>query len=156
MTSTSAYISQQTNKLFSVSYDFLCENEALQQEYEDIASQLLQNYLWNDVEKAWLEFFYTQCQDAQSAYNYANLFWLYGGYEKPVRDPYKFLGYLYYRLGNEAASDEAITITDGLAIHLLQNAGYAYVNIVENPYYAPEEDASILAAAAKWRDGGYN
>lgn len=156
MSSTGDFITRQTNKLFSVSYEYLSEDDALLEEYEAIAELLLQNYPWDDVAKSWLDFFYTQCTDAQAALNYANLFWLYGGYEKPVRDPYKFLGYLYYMLGDAATDDAVITLTDGLAIEILRHAGCTYADIAENPYYAPEKDAKILAAAAKWRDGKYN
>lgn len=156
MSSTGDFITRQTNKLFSVSYEYLSENDDLLEEYENIADQLQKSYPWDDVAKAWLDFFYTQCPDAQAVLNYANLFWLYGGYENPVRDPYKFLGYLYYMLGDAATDDAVITLTDGLAAEILRHAGCTYADIAENPYYAPEKDAKILAAAAKWRQGIYN
>ncbi len=156
MTATKDYITRQTQKLFSVSYQKLCEADALLEEYEALAELLLQNYPWDDVAEAWLGYFYNQCRDAQSVLNYANLFWLYGAYERPIRDPYKFLGYLYYMLGDKATADDTMTLTDGLAIEILHNAGFTYADVAENPYYAPEKDAKILAAAAKWREEKYN
>ncbi len=152
MTEAEKFITQETAFLFSIPYD----SELLDAdpcEYEERADVLLQQYSWQDVWPIWSAYLYQECTTAEAVKNYIFLFSMYGASQLPISEPLKFFGYIFFRLPPSALDAHTLTLLDGMAVSVLSGAGYSHVL---SPSYASEEDASILAAAAKWRDGGYN
>ncbi len=128
----------------------LTEEEA--EVYEDCVKASIQEFGWPQVFDSWNRYLRTKCCDAESALNFANLFWMYGGHERSIPDPYDFLAWFYYQIDMKIYAEDAITILDGIAIEMLTRAGIRGVDWVENPYYAPEADPKILAAVQRLVD----
>lgn len=152
MTDAEKFITSETAFLFSIPYDSsLLDADPC--EYEDRAEALLQQYPWRDIWPIWSAYLYKQCTTAEAVKNYIFLFSMYGASQLPISEPLKFFGYIFYRLGQGRLDAHTLTLMDGMAVSVLSAAGYSYVL---SPSYASENDAKILAAAAKWRDGKYN
>ena len=81
--------------------------------------------------------------------NFAHLFFYYGGSEQPLRDPYPFVSYLYYRVDAAKYGADATDIFDSIVIPLLSNIGD--VSLENEPDYVPEKDPRILFAVEAWR-----
>ncbi len=120
--------------------------------YMDCVNESIQEFGWPQVFDSWNRYFRTYCRDAESALNFANLFWMYDGHVRPIPDPYDFLAWFYYQINMKIYAEDAITILDGIAIEILTRAGVRGVEWAENPYYAPEADPKILAAVQRLAD----
>ena len=66
-----------------------------------------------------------------------------------MKEPYKFLGYLYYMVDMDKYWDDAGDLFDSLSISMLENSGN--INIVKNPYYTALEDPKIKSAVNEWK-----
>ena len=144
------HIQAETNYIFN--YDFNDNDipEEVEEEYYDRASALLDEYSWNDIFNCWFDYLKANCNTPEEIINWANLFYWYGGFEKPIPDPYEFLGYLYFKVDVAKYVDEAQTVFDGIAIGILGKIGK--VSLIDNPNYAPENDPEIIAAVERWKN----
>ena len=95
----------------------------------------------------------TKCLDAESAVNFANLFWIYNypdGYVVP--DPYRFLGYLYFRVDLKPWEYDCDDLFEGLVYHMLSGENEYEHNPFMNPAYYPEKDPAIISEALRLRN----
>lgn len=121
-------------------------------EHSDAAQVLIKEYGWPKVFDCWFTYLRENCPTEEDVINFANLFFYYGGTEHPIRDPYPFISYFYYRVDTKKYNDVATDIFDSIVIPLLSNIGE--VNLENNPRYVPEKDQKILAAVEKWKNDG--
>ena len=136
-------IDKQTYLLFNRIY-----GDDTSQEYDlllDKVEQQISEFGWEKTFESWINYLFTECKTPESAINFANLFWSYGGQDHPVIEPYKFLGYFYYRIDFDTEKYDELGILDSLAIDLLPKAGYSYADRLINDEYIPELDPKIIA-----------
>ena len=120
-------------------------SEEAEEEYTNRADNLIKEYGWQEVFRAWNEYLHTKCTTPESVVNFANLYWSYCGDEYPIPDPHKFIAYLYYMTGNKLQHYYNGEIIENLATKILRKAGYSEADRVLNPYYIPDQDPKILA-----------
>ena len=120
----------------------------------DKAEEQIYEFGWDETFKSWKKYLFTECKTPESAINFANLFWSYGGQDHPVSEPYEFLGYFYFRIDFDTEKYDAGGILDSLAIDLLPRAGYSYADPNINCDYVPELDPRIISAAKAWKSAG--
>ena len=127
------------------------------QEYDlllDKVEQQISEFGWEKTFESWINYLFTECKTPESAINFANLFWSYGGQDHPVIEPYKFLGYFYYRIDFDTEKYDELGILDSLAIDLLPKAGYSYADRLINDEYIPELDPKIIAQVEAYKSSG--
>lgn len=116
----------------------------------DKAQELMEQYPWNDIITTWHEYLFTNCNTPEEVINYANLFIYYGGTDGYNSDPYKFLGYLFYRVDMDVYYDTAYNVFEAIALDIL-----SYQNLIdlsEDPYYTPLKDSKILKEIDIWKN----
>lgn len=117
-------------------------------EHSDTAQELIDEYGWEKVFPYWFDYLQKCCPAAEDVINFANLFFYYGGADHPLRDPYPFISYLYYRVDTAKYGADATDIFDSIVIPLLSNIGD--VSLENEPDYIPEKDPRILSAIKAW------
>jgi len=145
-------IDKQTYLLFNRIY-----GDDTSQEYDlllDKVEQQISEFGWEKTFESWINYLFTECKTPESAINFANLFWSYGGQDHPVIEPYKFLGYFYYRIDFDTEKYDELGILDSLAIDLLPKAGYSYADRLINDDYIPELDPKIIAQVEIYKSLG--
>ena len=145
-------IHKQTYLLFNRIY-----GDDTSQEYDlllDKVEQQISEFGWEKTFESWINYLFTECKTPESAINFANLFWSYGGQDHPVIEPYKFLGYFYYRIDFDTEKYDELGILDSLAIDLLPKAGYSYADRLINDEYIPELDPKIIAQVEAYKSSG--
>ena len=145
-------IDKQTYLLFNRIY-----GDDTSQEYDlllDKVEQQISEFGWEKTFESWINYLFTECKTPESAINFANLFWSYGGQDYPVIEPYKFLGYFYYRIDFDTEKYDELGILDSLAIDLLPKAGYSYADRLINDEYIPELDPKIIAQVEAYKSSG--
>jgi len=68
-------------------------------------------------------------------------------------EPYKFLGYILYRVDMDKYYDAAYNAFEAISLDILEYQNL--INLNENPYYDPLKDPNILNAVAKWENNIY-
>jgi len=109
----------------------------------DKAQELMEQYPWNDIITVWHEHLYNKCASPEEVINFANLFIYYGGTDGYNPNPYKFLGYLFYRVDMDVYYDDAYNTFEAISLNIL-----SYQNLIdlnEDPYYTPLKDSKILS-----------
>ena len=142
-------IDKQTYLLFNRTY-----GDDTSQEYDlllDKVEQQITEFGWDKTFESWKNYLFTECKTPESAINFANLFWSYGCQDYPVIEPYKFLGYFYYRIDFDTEKYDELGILDSLAIDLLPKAGYSYADRLINDEYIPELDPKIIAEVEAYK-----
>ena len=142
-------IDKQTYLLFNRTY-----GDDTSQEYDlllDKVEQQITEFGWDKTFESWKNYLFTECKTPESAINFANLFWSYGGQDYSVIEPYKFLGYFYYRIDFDTEKYDMLGILDSLAIDLLPKAGYSYADRLINDEYIPELDPKIIAEVEAYK-----
>ena len=145
-------IDKQTYLLFNRIY-----GDDTSQEYDlllDKVEQQISEFGWEKTFESWINYLFTECKTPESAINFANLFWSYGGQDHPVIELYKFLGYFYYRIDFDTEKYDELGILDSLAIDLLPKAGYSYADRLINDEYIPELDPKIIAQVEAYKSSG--
>ncbi|MCR4686010.1 MAG: hypothetical protein K5659_00385 [Lachnospiraceae bacterium] len=142
-------IKSETEYLFGCDYfsddfddDELCE-------HLNRAKTLLKTHKWSEIFDEWNHYLLHNCRTPEEVINFVNLFFYYGGQDEAVKEPYKFLGYLYYMVDMDKYWDDAGDLFDSLSISMLENSGN--INIVKNPYYTALEDPKIKSAVNEWK-----
>ena len=139
-----------TDFLFDRPYDEELPDEE-QDALDDLAEKQIEVFGWRTTFSDWMRFLTQRCTSPESAINFAHLFWGYNGCEHPIDNPYKFLGYFYYRIAFDVMQYDSGMMLDGLAITILPKAGFLEADLMLNPDYVPECDPKIIAAAEQWR-----
>ena len=130
------------------------EDERLQRLYDET----VERYGWKEAFEHIDRYMRTKCLDGQSACNFAHLFWIYNCSEfRRIPEPFRFLGYLYYKVGLQPWKYGCAELFEGLVFRLLSgNDDYGH-NPFMNYDYSPEKAPDILAEAEKLKreDAGY-
>lgn len=142
-------IIEKTSFLFDCRHDDPSFDANDSYEHSDVADNLIETYGWDTVFPYWFHFLRENCPTPEDVINFANLFFYYGGTDYPLRDPYSFVSYFYYRVDTKKYGAEATDILDSIAIPILSRIGD--VSLERTPDYVPEKDPRILAAIEKWR-----
>lgn len=132
-------------------------DSALMKKKEKLITDLVskyQNLVGKKTFVSWQKYLFTECKTPESVINFANLFWIYGGQDYPINEPYKFLGYFYYRINFETAKYDKLMILDSLAIDILPKAGYLYADRFINDDYIPELDPNIIKQVEEYKSLG--
>lgn len=119
---------------------------------DEAANNLIEKYGWDAVFSELMTYLQTNCTSPENAVNAAHLIWGYGWYENHIPEPYKFLGFFYNAVDFETSKYDESDILDSLAITILPAQGYDSADLVKNPYYMPESDPQIIAAAKAWKN----
>ncbi len=138
-----------TSYLFNCKFDDPTFDADNSYEHSDKAQKLIRDYGWNTIFPYWFDYLQQCCLTENDVLNFANLFFYYGGTEQPLRDPYPFISYLYYRVDTQKYGGTASDIFDSIAIPLLSNIGE--INLEKNPSYVPEKDPQIIKAIEAWK-----
>ena len=104
--------------------------------------QLFENYTWEEIFPVWMDHLYINCTTPEEVINFVNLYIYYEAADRPIKDPIKLIGYLYYKVDMDKYWDEAGELFEGLAINILSKCGL--VNVMLDPYYNPMKDSRIL------------
>ena len=115
------------------------------EEHEDhlqASWELFENYSWEEIYPVWMKHLYMNCKTPEEVINFVNLFVYYEAPDRPICDPIKFIGYLYYKVDMDKYWDQAGELFEGLAIGLLSKSGL--VDPIADPYYNPMKDSRIL------------
>jgi len=139
-----------TEYLFTCRHDDPAFDANDSYEHSDVAQELIDEFGWNVVFPYWFDYLQHHCPTDFDVINYAHLFYYYGGADMPLRDPYPFVSYFYYRVDTRKYGGEATDIFDSIAIPLLSNIGE--VSIENDPDYVPEKDPKILEAVEAWKN----
>lgn len=134
--------------------DDISEDEETQ--IEEMAAALVEQNDWHAVYSALTAFLLVNCVTPEQAINTAHIFWELGWCEQPIVDPYRFLGYLYYRIDFNSAQHDKMDMMDTLTTAILLKAGYTYADMYINSDYTPETDAKLIEAVNNWRSGIYH
>ncbi|MBQ3682329.1 MAG: hypothetical protein II922_04530 [Succinimonas sp.] len=145
-------IDEQTHWLFNRTYGVSSKEQ--RKETREKVKQQISEFGWENTFESWKNYLFTECKTPESAINFANLFWSYGGHDYTVIEPYKFLGYFYYRIDFDAEKYDELGILDSLAIDLLPKAGYSYADRLINDDYIPELDPKIIAQVEIYKSSG--
>ncbi|MDO5295156.1 MAG: hypothetical protein Q4F00_00735 [bacterium] len=141
-------LSYETASLFNRSFEEEI-TDAEETALLDRANALINTFGWKKVFNSWNNYLHHQCLTPESAINFANWFWFYGGHEHPIPNPYHFIAYFYYRIDYAIQKYDISDILDSLATSILPKAGHREADLYLNPYYMPESDPQIRAEVEK-------
>lgn len=137
-----------TNYLFNCNFNSENFDPDGNETHLDIVEKIREEYPWTQIIEEWTTYLYEKCITPQEVLNFCNLFIYYGGTDNYVPNPYKFSGYLLYKLNVLLDDSNIFNLIDGLIISILQYQGL--VNLNNNPYYSIEKDNNIITAKEKW------
>ncbi len=126
-------------------------DEDLSDEEQDALEQCAENtvatYGWSAVFEAAFHYLTSACTKPEDVINFAHLYWIYDWYQWPIKDPYSFLGYFYYRIQFQTSKYDDMDILDSLATTILPKAGFPNADLMLNTRYMPETDPKMIEAA---------
>ena len=143
-------LTTETNYLFGRNWEDDLSEEELD-EYISRAESLITKYGWPEVFNAWNDYLHTKCPTPESVVNFATLFWNYGGEERPIPEPHKFLGYMLFRIDCDILAYDNGDIIEAIATEILPKAGFTEADLFLHPYYAVDKDPNILAEVEYWK-----
>lgn len=134
-------------------------NEEITDEQEDeldkCFNEAISKYGWDKTFEAIDSYMRLKCLDGNEATNFALWFSFYRCSEAgKINEPYRFLGYLYYRMELEPWKYDALDIMDGLVKDILSNENDKRCDPFWNEEYKPENDPEIIAEVEKLRNEG--
>ena len=92
------------------------------------------------------------CLTSDTTINFANLYCIYNCVNpRKIPDPYRFLGYLYYRVDSEPWKYDCAEVYEGLVYALLSGKDDQPHNPFTNVDYIPEKDPDLVAEVEKQR-----
>ena len=115
------------------------------------ADTIIKKYGWETVLSAVISYLFASIDSPEKAVNAAHIFWDLRWYEKPVPNPYDFLGFFYYWVNYEADKYDSSDILDSLATSILPKNGMSVADLYNNPYYMPENDPELRKAVECWK-----
>lgn len=119
-----------------------------------MADELIKKNNWHDVHACWYDYLINKCKTEEEILNFANLFWLYEGYNQIIPNPVEFCSFFYARSSFER-HHEAIPVVDGIAWCALVNSGIISESDSSFENYAPYDYPLITEAINKWKEKGY-
>lgn len=88
----------------------------------------------------------------KSICNFAQLFWNYNCSDpSKISEPFRFLGYLYYRVNLKPWEYDCAEVYEGLVFNMLSGENDYNHNPFTNYDYIPEKDPDIMAEVEKLR-----
>lgn len=118
--------------------------------FQDIFDKAIENYGWEQVFKTINLYIRFNCLTGESIANFVNLFWEYTCKSpRKISEPYRFLGYLYYRVDLRPWDYDCAEVFDGLVYNLLSGEDDFEHNPFTNYDYMPETDPNIIAEVQK-------
>lgn len=142
-----------TNYLFNDNFSSDDFDPDGKKEHLDTAEQIRSKYSWKQIIEEWTNYLYETCSSSEDILKFCNLFIYYGGADNYVPHPYKFSGYLLYKLNDVLDDSNTFNLIDGLIVSILEYQGL--INLNDNPYYSIEKDSKIIDAKEKWASGKY-
>lgn len=124
------------------------EEDALDASAEAVVSE----YGWEAVLLELQAYLIANADSPEKAVNTAHIFWDLRWSEKPIPNPYDFIGLFYYCVNMETDKFDGSDILDSIATTILPKNGVQAANLYLNPYYMPENDPEIKAAVERWRN----
>jgi len=114
-----------------------------EERFQNLYDSTVEKYGWEQVFDVIDQYMRDSCLTSQTIVNFVNLFWEYNC-ETPrkISDPYRFLGYLYYRV-------DCAEVYEGLVYNLLSGEDDFAHNPFSNYDYIPEEDPGLVAEIEK-------
>lgn len=124
------------------------EDERLQTIYDNTVAR----YGWENTFESIDNYMRTKCLDGESVFNFVSLFFSYNCCEiRKIKDPYRFLGYIYYRMDLNPWKYDAVDLLDGIVKDLLSSPDDKSHDPFWNPDYIPEKDPEIIAEVERLR-----
>ena len=117
--------------------------------FQALADEVLEKYDWSDIYSWFYSYLTQECDTDVKVYNAINLFYGYWYLDKPIKNPYELIGYIYYRIDLDEHWEEWGDFIDGFAIGILERCGKA--DLMKDPYYRSWEDKNVIAAVEEWR-----
>ncbi|MCR5639393.1 MAG: hypothetical protein K6F97_11240 [Lachnospiraceae bacterium] len=129
--------------------DFSDEEEEM---FQELYNNTVEMHGWEKTFDAIDRYMRNSCLTSDAIINFVNLFWEYNC-ENPrkISDPYRFLGYLYYRVDSEPWKYDCAETYEGLVYNLLSGKDDYTHNPFTNYDYIPEKDPDIMAEIEKLR-----
>jgi hypothetical protein len=138
-----------TELLFSYTYGV--NYSEVSEKMHIMVDNLISKYGWDTVFESWNNYLFRECKTEESVINFAHLFWNYTECcEYPIKEPFKFLAYFFYRIDFDIDKD-VDGIIDSLACRILEVAKYEPADLYVHPYYIPELDPNIIAEAEVYK-----
>ena len=139
------------DQLFNLKWDEDRSEEA-EEKLQDMFDNAIERYGWDQVFDTIDHYMRTSCPTSEDIVNFANLFWNYTC-ENPrkIPDPYRFLGYLYYRIDSKPWDYDCAEVYEGLVYNLLSGKDDYTHNPYTNIDYIPEKDPCLVAEIEKLR-----
>lgn len=122
-----------------------------EEKLENEAETLVGKCSWKSIYAAVSAYMHNNCKTPESAINFACLYWGYGWQDYPLPDPYRFLGYLYYRINLNPEKYDSMDILDSLSTTILPKAGFQEADLVLHTQYMPEQDPKIIEAVNSFK-----
>lgn len=142
-------VKEYTDYLFNCRFTDEAFDPEEHEEHLKLSWDLFDSFSWDEIYPVWLEHLRTQCKTPEAVINFVNLYVYYEASDRPVPDPFEFIGYLYSKVDMDLHWDEAGELFEGLAINILSKTGY--LNLTDAPYYSPLKDERVLNSIAQWR-----
>ncbi len=110
---------------------------------------------WDAVFPVWKEYLYNRCITPDDVFGFACTLFSISGYFEPFKypmaNPYEFLGYIYYRIGD--ALEDYVSFMDPFTVSVLGGCdGREDLKVLITSVYVPEEDPLIVAEIQKWKE----
>lgn len=139
------------NYLFNRKWDEELSDEE-EEKLQNMYDSTIEKFGWEQVFAVIDEYMRFCCLTSESTINFANLFWGYNcANPHKISNPYRFLGYLYYRVESKPWDYDCAEVYEGLVYNLLSGEDEYTHNPFTNYDYHPEEDPDILAEVKKLR-----
>lgn len=143
-------LNQKLNVFFNRDW-FVELSEQEEEKMEELAAGLVKDFGWDTVFHAAFEYLKENCRTPESVMNFAHLYWESWWWNYPIEEPYRFMGYFYYRIGMDVEEyDSDQDILDSLSCSILTKSGYKQADLYENPYYIPERDPLMIQAVEEY------
>ncbi len=132
--------------LFGRPWDSLVDNDEESDKMQSIYDKLIEKHGWSKIFASIDSYMRSNCTTGEQISNFAHLFWGYNCVSpRKVDEPYRFLGYLYYRVDLKPWLYDCAEVYEGLVYALLSGENDYSHNPFINDAYAPECDPEIIA-----------
>lgn len=143
--------------LFDRQWDANIDNDEEDERLQTIYDNTVAKYGWENTFESIDDYMRTKCLDGESVFNFINLFFSYNCYEtRKIKNPYRFLGYIYYRMDLAPWKYDAVDLLDGIVNDLLSTPDNKSHDSFWNPDYIPEKDPDIIAEVEKLKKAEHN
>ncbi|MCD8307133.1 MAG: hypothetical protein LUD51_02760 [Clostridia bacterium] len=117
---------------------------------DDAKAQILK-FGWDEVFLCWEKYLYTNVKSFEEAWSYAAWLLSIGVSNYPIGNPYEFLGYIYYIMGDKAL--DASAIMDCFSAEVLAcSAGRLELVKPYNSGYIVSEDPMMISCIKNWKE----